>query len=232
MISVIIPTFNKPTLLEDCLKSLFTYAPKNIEVIIVDNGSKDILLSNLLEEVIYLKFPKNIGFAAACNAGAKVASKDFLLFLNNDTIAKNDFITPMLKAFSIGTGVVGSKLTYPNGEIQHAGIEFIKTADGVLEGQNIRVERPAGYVGAVTGACMAVRKFVFNEAGGFDEEYWNGNEDVDFCLKAQRNNWRIYYEPLSTLVHLESQSGPERWSNVHKNVEILNRKWNGPHSAI
>lgn len=223
MISIIIPTYNKPDMLRDCLDSLLQHV-SNAEIIVVDNG-KDGLLNCLTRDITYIRFPDNRGFAHACNVGAKIATNDFLLFLNNDTLVHDDFVRPMLDAFDVGVGAVGSRLLYENGDIQHAGIEFIRDLEGNLQGANLRVERPAGYVSAVTGACMAVRKNAFWEASGFDEKYWNGNEDVDLCLKLRRNNWKIYYEPRSTVTHLESQSGPERWKRVHENVERLNRKW-------
>lgn len=176
--------------------------------------------------VTYVRLPENTGFAHACNIGARVASHNFYLFLNNDTIANDDFVSPMIESFKPRVGAVGSKLLFPNGEIQHAGVDVSLTASGLLEGFEYRNEREAGPVHAVTGACMAVRKNAFWSAGGFDEGYWNGNEDIDLCLALRRDDWIVYYQPKSTLVHLVSQSGPERWSRVNQNVARFNEKWN------
>lgn len=226
MISVIIPTYNRYDLLENCLSSIRAHCSKSIEIIVVDNGSKNISLTTIMSDCIYLKLKNNLGFAKACNLGAKIAAEDFLLFLNNDTIADNDFITPMLEAFTTDVGVVGSMLLYPDGSIQHSGIDLYKDANGDLQGLNLKSHESSSRPKAVTGACMAVRKKAFVEVGGFDENYWNGNEDVDLCMKMKYNYWSVRYEPKSRLTHLESQSGPERFRMVNHNVAYFNQKWN------
>lgn len=224
-ISIIIPTYNNVQLLEDCLFSLNKHVSVK-EIIIVDNGSNEISLPLLNQDVVYLRVPANRGFSAACNLGAKIASTNNYLFLNNDTICKDDFVTPMLKALKTGVGVVGCKLVFPDGSIQHAGVGLAMDQYEKLHGYEIREERPSGFVGAVTGACMLVRGNAFRDVGGFDEGYWNGNEDVDLCMKMQKSNWKVYYEADSVVTHLLSQSGPERFSKVHRNVERFNQKWN------
>lgn len=225
MISIIIPTYNNVQLLEDCLSSLKKYVSVE-EIIIVDNGSKEYSIKTILDNLIYVRFPENTGFSHACNTGAKIASGNYYLFLNNDTIASSDFVSPMIESFTTGVGAVGGKLLFPNGDIQHAGVDLMFDHSGQLHGVEYRQERAAGFVTAVTGACMAVRKSAFWEAGGFDEKYWNGNEDVDLCMTLHKNNWKTYYEPRSVLTHLVSQSGPERFSKVKDNVELFNQKWN------
>jgi GT2 family glycosyltransferase len=72
---------------------------------------------------------------------------------------------------------------------------------------------------------MLVRREVFDALGGFDEEFWNGHEDVDFCLGAGELGWDILYEPTSVLVHHESISGPERFRKTNENVRRLNARW-------
>jgi hypothetical protein len=72
---------------------------------------------------------------------------------------------------------------------------------------------------------MALRPQVFADLGGFDEGYWNGNEDVDLCLRAGEAGWRVFYEPASVLTHQESASGTERFRATAANRERLTRRW-------
>lgn len=74
---------------------------------------------------------------------------------------------------------------------------------------------------------MVVSKEAFQEVGGFDQGFWNGNEDVDLCLKLARAGWRILYEPASRLIHHESSSGPERFTAVEENRRRLTSRWLG-----
>lgn len=74
---------------------------------------------------------------------------------------------------------------------------------------------------------MAVRRDVFFRHGGFDEEYWNGYEDVDFCLTVRRAGGTVRFEPASVVTHHESASGPARWAGVHRNIRRLQEKWSG-----
>lgn len=222
-ISIVIPTYNNTSLLENCIESLLSHVCA--EIIVVDNGSKEQSLKVFSQNITYVRFPNNTGFAYACNIGARIASNDIVLFLNNDTIVFDNFVPRVLDAFKPGIGMVGAKLLYADGTIQHAGISFWVDDDGKLQGRNDKYDRSAGEVVAVTGACMAVRKHAFFSSGGFDESYWNGNEDVDLCLTMRRDGWKIHYDPLFVVTHLESQSGPERWRLVSENVDRLTQKW-------
>ncbi|MDD2338034.1 MAG: glycosyltransferase, partial [Geobacteraceae bacterium] len=82
-------------------------------------------------------------------------------------------------------------------------------------------------VQALTAACLLIRKSAFRATGGFDEEYWNGYEDVDLCFKLREKGWQLVYEPASVLIHHESQSGPERFRMAQQNIERLHAKWLG-----
>jgi GT2 family glycosyltransferase len=195
------------------------------EVIVVDNGSKEYSTKVFNDKIIYLRFCENLGFSRACNMGAKVSSGDIIIFLNNDTIISNDFVTPILNVFAHDdAGIVGSKLFYENGDIQHAGIDF-EIRDGNLEGRNIHEDMPFGEVAAVTGACLAIKRDLFFSLNGFDEAYWVGNEDSDLCFRAREAGERVVYQPLSVLTHLESCSGSARWVAVTENVRILTERW-------
>ena len=234
--SIVIPCFNKAELTFECLKSVArTTGSSTFELILIDNGSSDAtrLISDTPDTFRVIRNKTNLGFAKACNQGIQAARSDVLIFLNNDTVALDGWLESILTILDCepSVGAVGAKLLYPDGTIQHAGIE-------ILVGDHIRTQHrylgmPSNFpdasvlssVQAVTGAVMAVRRAALDEVGGFCEEYWNGNEDVDLCFGIRENGWDIVYEPTCTLIHYESQSGPERYSRYQHNVETLHSRW-------
>jgi len=226
MRSVIVPAFNRADLTFDCFMSI---EHETAERILVDNASTDhtVEMYGLADTVVRNR--QNRGFARACNQGAAVASGLVFVFLNNDTVCHPGWLDPLCDA-ALTHGVAGSKLVYPDGTIQHAGVEVYDDR-GLLTAFNCgRGEPDVGWdedrdVTAVTGACMAVRRDVFETLRGFDEAFWNGYEDVDFCLRARDAGWNVRYCARSVVTHLESASGPERWTGVQRNVELLQAKW-------
>jgi tetratricopeptide (TPR) repeat protein len=186
------------------------------EVIIVDNGSTDdtpVWLAQLSGDVRVIRNDENLGFAKACNQGAKAARGRYLVFLNNGTIPQAGWLEALVQEVEHHpeVAVVGSKLLYPNGRIQHAGVTFSRTDRSPYHlYQGFRADVPAvnrrREFQAVTAACLLVRREVFEAVGGFDEGYRNGFEDVDLCLKIRERGWHIIYQPASCLIHLESQT--------------------------
>ncbi len=245
-VSIIIPVFNKVELTRKCVEEIQKNTPEELyELIIVDNGStdgtKEFLkwLETNFKNVKIIINEKNLGFAKACNQGANVASTDYLLFLNNDTEPLKGWLEPLLYVMEHDNlvGAVGSKLLFPDGTIQHAGVIIVKDQKlgDPLGGRHIYYGKPSDLpeanqmrtYQALTGACLLIRKSAFNEVGGFDEEYWNGYEDVDLCFKLQEMGWKLVYQPKSVVIHYESQSGPERFSKWPQNVQRLHKKWIG-----
>ena len=220
-IAVIIPTFNRIELTQNCLASINLHDHID-QLIIVDNGSTD--GSNKLATIA---LPTNQGFATACNIGAAHATTDRLIFLNNDTIVHPNWtsFTDLLEQPDIG--IVGPKLIYPDCQIQSAGIAVDFTRPPGLEAWNLNTNwatTPTD-VDAITGACLAITSNLFQQLGGFDTGYWNGYEDVDLSLASIQAGFRNLYDPTATVTHLESQSGPERWTSVTENVTRLRTKW-------
>lgn len=163
-------------------------------------------------------------FAENCNRGARDWPADLYIFLNDDCDVLAGWFEPVLEAFNDPqVGIVGSRLVYPDGRLQHAGVGFRDR--GGLEAFNIIDELPTRDLEAVTGACMAVRAETWVGLEGFDEQYVNGYEDVDLCLRARQAGWRIRYVAESTVVHRESQSGPARWTHVRHNIARLQEQW-------
>lgn len=226
-IAVIIPTFNRIELTQNCLASIARHDPIN-QLIIIDNGSTD-----GTERLATIKLQTNIGFAAACNRAAATATTDHLIFLNNDTIVHPNWTSIVEHLEQPDIGIVGPKLIYPDCQIQSAGVAVDFNRPPGLEAWNLTTNwaDTLADVDAVTGACLAIRTELFWELGGFDTGYWNGYEDVDLCLASIQKGFRNVYDPTATVTHLESQSGPERWTAVTENITRLRNKWsqNGNH---
>lgn len=218
--SVVIPVYGPNELLIACLAALDLNTPDH-QLILVDNATD----YDFPEHATVVRNTTNLGFAKACNQGAAVATGDVIVFLNVDTEVRAEWLERLLEAFdSPSVGMAGSKLIYPDGSIQHSGVRFIRLP-GQIRARNIHKDAPSRAVEAVTGACMAVRRDVFNECEGFDEGYWNGYEDVDLCLKVTHHGYSIRYVAESVVIHRESATGPDRWTGVSQNVSRLNEKW-------
>lgn len=220
--SIIVLHYGRHALTDACLDAI----EDGPEVVVVDNAG-----GYHHSRIDLLVTPReNLGFAQGCNVGARTASGDLLVFLNNDTEPQPRWLTSlMFPFFEREVAAVGAKLVYPDGRVQHAGVEIFRDARGILTGQHVDpvFHDARRDVQAVTGACMAVRRDVFDEVDGFDVGFWNGYEDVDLCLAIGEAGYTIRYEPSAVVMHHESASGPERWSRVRENIERLQAKW--PH---
>ena len=243
-VSIVIPTFNNLPLTRQCLEALKQNTPaESHEIVVVDNASNDGTVEFLHErqskgELRFISNSKNLGFAKACNQGAAATNAGYVLFLNNDTEVQAGWLEPLVKILDADEKVaaVGGKLLYPDGTIQHAGVAMadVKGRDALMgfhlfakEKANFGMANECRVYPAVTAACMLVRKSFFAEAGGFDEGYWNGYEDVDLCLKFQESGYLTVYEPACVVIHHESQSGPERFTRAKENIQRLHGKWLG-----
>ncbi len=211
-VSVIIPTYRQTALVRACVASLA--GSKAAEILVVDDGSPlDVqeALRSLPCAVVCQE--QNGGFAAAVSEGMRRARPGHdLVILNSDVEARPNWLETLRAAAyqAADIGIVGPKLLYPNGAIQSAG-----SCRNVLNPEwfdhrfryrpaDFPAANVAGEVGAVTGACMYVKRDVVNAIGGFDERFPLGFEDVDYCLRARRAEFRIVYCPQATLTHYES----------------------------
>ena len=231
--SIILLTYNKSDLTVACLKSLRANTPTKFidDVIVIDNKSIDDTLEKLksFDWIKVIKNEKNLGFAHGCNQGAKKAKNNALIFLNNDTEVQKGWIEPLLVALQDETvGVAGSKLLFPDGTIQHAGIVISK--DHIPRHIYYRENDDSKYVNyqrdfqAVTAACFALKGDIFFSINGFDEVYKNGLEDVDLCLRIKEKNLRVVYVPKSVVIHHESMSPGRSKYNDH-NLDTYLSRW-------
>lgn len=233
IVSIIIPIYNKWQFTYNCLQAILKNTNNiNYEVIIVDNGSTDEtnLLIEKVDNIIYLKNEKNLGFAKACNQGAKIAQGEYLLFLNNDTVALPLWLNVLIDELkqNSNTGIVGSKLIYPDKTIQHAGVIFSNKGEpyhihNKKHNLNKEANKKKRFL-AITGACLAIKRNLFKQVEGFDEIYKNSYEDIDLCLKVASLGFSIVYCPESCLYHYESMSHG-RFDNDHSNFQRFKTKW-------
>ena len=221
--TIIIPFRDEPRLLRTCIESIdATHRQRRFDFVLVDNDSVQPETLTLVErlarrdDVTVLTDNRPFNWSALNNAAAKVASGEVLIFLNNDIEARETGCIDVLstQAMRPGIAAVGARLVYPDGRLQHCGvvIGLGGAAGHPLAGLDAR---QPGYlnmaittreVAAVTGACLATRRDVFEGLAGFDEALGVDLSDVDYCLRAQRAGMRVLYEGTAELVHHESPS--------------------------
>lgn len=226
LVSIIIPTRDQLPLLSRCVESLLekTSYP-NFEVLIVDNDSQTPQARSYLQglaelatdRIRVLAAPGPFNFSRMNNMAAQVARGEFLLLLNNDTaILQSDWLEHMVRhGLREDVGVVGARLLFPDGRLQHAGVimGLRGPADHPLLGQD---PKAPGYMcraqlqqnfSAVTAACMLVRRDLYLSLGGLDETHFGVSyNDVDFCLRVGQTGKLIVWTPLATLLHEGSAS--------------------------
>jgi len=218
-VSIIIPTKDAPELLDRCLRSISekTSYPR-FEVILMDNETTDerSLLLMRQHPLRRIAFPNPFNFSRANNQGATAATGDFLVFLNNDTeIVTEDWLEQMVYyAEQPDVGAAGALLVYEDRTVQHAGVALGMrgTADHTMRGFAMGGDGYAGSlacareVSALTGACLMIRKSLFEEIGGFNEHFFTAYQDVDLCLRLRERGLRLICTPQALVVHHESVS--------------------------
>ncbi len=236
--SIVMPVYNRADLTRDCLRTLppTLAGAGNGELIVVDNGSQSDTADVLAEFpwVRVIRNEVNLGFAAACNQGAAAAAGQDVCFLNNDMIAHAGWLAKMRARGAPDVGIVGARLFFPDGTIQHAGVATLPMRFGI-EGilpyhlywgaTNVPAAAESAELDIVTGACLLTPRELFTALGGFDPTYWNGYEDVDYCLRVRERGLRVIYEADATLLHLESQSGVQRKRRLSYNLQTLAARW-------
>ncbi|MCR6625249.1 MAG: glycosyltransferase family 2 protein [Pseudoxanthomonas sp.] len=246
-VSIIVPTRDRADLLSVCVRSVMEKTDyPDFEVVVVDNGSVDAATRALLRElrqtprIRVLDYPVPFNFSAIVNHGAREATGDVLCLLNNDTeVIDPSWLTELVsRATQRDAGAVGAMLYYPDDTIQHAGV--VLGLGGVAGHVYTRMGRGApGYMArawvaqnmsAVTAACLAVRRSVFEEVGGFDEALPVAFNDIDFCLRLLECGYRNVWTPYAELYHYESASrgsedSPAKQERFAAEVHAMKWRW-------
>lgn len=241
LVSIVIPTKDHVETLDACVMSIArkaTYA--NYEIVLVENDSEDpetfAYYETLPARVAAASdgkgaarvewWPGEFNYSQIINFGVEHAKGDYLLLLNNDTeVISPGFIEEMMGYLQRpDAGVVGAKLYFADHLVQHAGI--LVGVRGALahanqdfsakrEGYLARAVRPGNF-SAVTGACQMVRRDVFEQVGGYNEEFAVGFNDADFCLRVWEAGYRTIFTPYAELYHYEFTSRGREEANEEK----------------
>lgn len=228
-VSIIIPTRDAPDVFGCCLGSIFekTSYP-NFEVIVLDNETTDPAALELMEKypVRRIPFSGRFNFSRANNEGAIAATGELLVFLNNDTeIISDDWLEHLAYyGEQPDVGAAGALLAYEDHTVQHAGVALGMrgTADHTMRRFPRDVDGYAGSlvcareVSAVTGACLMIRKSMFEEIGGFNPHFYTAYQDVDLCLRLRTRGLRVIYTPQALLLHHESISRQSYYDMVDR----------------
>ncbi len=242
-ISIIIPNKDERKTLKKCLDSILrksTYA--NYEIIVVENNSTEKATFAYYKKierdprVRVITYNEPFNFARINNFAAERAKYPILLFMNNDmTVISPDWLEQMaMHAQRPEIGAVGAKLYYPDDSLQHGGI--VLRIGGIAGHSHKYTDRDevgsfarlmlVHNVSAVTGACVMTRADVFNDVGGFDEQFVLAFNDVDLCLKIREHGYRIVWTPYAELYHFESKTrGYEVTPEKIERFENEQRKW-------
>jgi glycosyltransferase involved in cell wall biosynthesis/TolA-binding protein len=246
LVSILIPTRDRADLLGMCLDSLIersTYS--NYEVIIIDNGSVEEATRELFARLPQPRFKvvrdeSPFNFSALNNHAARVASGQFLCLMNNDI----EILTPgwleEMVAFAARPeiGCVGARLWYPDGRLQHGGV--VLGVGGIAGHAHKYLPRGQnGYFGrailhqaysAVTAACLLLRREVFEQVGGLDEQLAIAFNDIDFCLRVRAAGYRNVWTPYAEMIHHESASrgeedNPEKIARFGREIAFVEARW-------
>lgn len=243
LVSIIIPTKDQLAMLKRCVTSLLEKTSyTNYELIIVDNNSETqealLWLDGIANidpaKIKVLRYPHPFNFSAMNNAAAQIANGEYFVLLNNDTaIIQNDWLENLLNhGLRPEVGIVGAKLLYPTGRIQHAGVvlglrgpaEHVFIGSGMEdEGYLYRLQVDQNYI-IVTAACFLVRRSVYFEVGGLDEDAFKVSyNDVDFCLKIREMGYLAVWTPHSVVMHegSVSQRQVDRIAQEAKNKRFI-----------
>jgi len=205
-VSIIILTKDQPQHLKNCLKGLEQNTDYPYEVIIVDTGTTDPDALEILHTTYHRVIRDKFHFSKNNNAAVKLAHFKYILFLNNDTIPLKGWLSEMVKHIQRSdVGIVGSRLLYSDSTIQHAGVAL---GIGGIAG-HLHLQKPTNHpaacyireVSSVTGACLMIKKDIFEQVNGFDPEYIIEFQDVDLCMKVRKLGYKVIYNPYSTLYH-------------------------------
>jgi GT2 family glycosyltransferase len=255
-VSVIIVNYNAGSELGRCVQSV-AETGEDLEIVVVDNDSHDGSMQNLRDsyrgakKLSTILNSKNLGFAAACNQGSRIANGDFFLYLNPDCVVEPETIPALVDCLqgNLKAGMAGGLILNEDGTEQRGCRREVPTpwkslvnSFGLkrLSGLNRKFfsdfrldneplpEKPVE-VDAISGACMLVSKEAFDDVGPMDEDYFLHCEDLDWCMRFRQKGWKVFFTPRARLFHNKGRCSASRpffveWSK-HKGMVLFYRKF-------
>jgi len=234
MVSIIVPVFNKWEHTHSCLTAIYMHTGGiPYEVILADDASSDETrnIEKYFSNIRVNLNSKNLGFLLNCNAAAQCARGKYLVFLNNDTNVQDEWLKHLLDTAESDeqVGLVGPMLLYPNGRLQEAGGIIWSNGEGWNYGcQDDHPERSEyNYfkeVDYISGACILVRREIWNKLKGFDERFAPAYyEDTDLAFGVRKLGYKVVYQPKSRVIHFEGISHGKDMSSGVKQYQKENR---------
>jgi GT2 family glycosyltransferase len=245
-LSIIILSYNTKNLTLACLKSIASQCDeelkkKELEIIVVDNASSDgspSAISNFqfpISNLRLIQSKENVGFGKGCNLGAKEAKGKYLLFLNSDTEVLDKGFMLMVNFLdkNRSVAILGGKLKNDNGSVQKSCGKFYTLLNllimllglerfGFLRSSPSKIQK----VDWVSGACMMVRKEIFEKLNGFDEKLFMYIEDMEICFRSKKLGFSTYFYPNLELIHKSLGSSNKTFAiiNIYKGILYFYRK--------
>ena len=235
-LSIIIVNWRSVEFLQKCLATIYaTTREIEFEVIVVDNASFDgaaEMASRVFPQVRFVQSQKNIGFAGANNLGFRHSAGENLLLLNPDTEIVGDAIPNMLSVLRANpdAGIVGCKLLNSDGTIQRSCVQrFPSILNQAVDADYLRTKFPGlaiwgtqkltesnaapAPVEVISGACLLIRRSIYEELGGLSSDYFMYAEDVDLCYRSAQLGWKAYYTGQAQVIHHGGRSSDSATRN-------------------
>lgn len=247
LVSIVICTRDHEALLRTAVESIRMFSTyPNYELVIVDNGSRDpnavAYLASLASQpgIQVIRDDSPFNYSRLNNGAVAHCRGDIVCLLNDDIeVVTPDWLEEMVSfAVKPDVGAVGARLWYPDGTLQHGGV--IIGAGGVAGHAHLRLPKGSpGYcsravlqqeLSAVTGACLMIRRKVYQQVGGLDEQIAVAFNDIDFCLRLRAAGYRNIWTPFAELIHHESASrgyedNPEKIARFQREIRFMQSRW-------
>jgi len=247
-LSIIIVNWNSRDYLQKCIASILAVIHGiKFEIVVIDSASFDgcdEMLRQCYPQVRFIQSDQNLGFAKANNEGFKVSRGRNLLFLNPDTELKGDAVQALLRPLESlpNAGAVGTKLLNTDRSIQTSCIQsFPAIVNQILDSEALRQRFPRSRlwgmsplfeqsampaeVDAISGACLMIKRSVFEAVGMFSTDYFMYSEDIDLCFKVWKAGWKTYYVPTANVIHHGGVSSSQSSVNTFSSVMMLESRW-------
>jgi len=228
LVSIIIVNYNTEKLLEECILSVIEYTEYiDYEIIVLDNNSQEGSLDKLISSYPQVSFQllnENLGFGKANKVGAKIAKGEYLFFLNPDTLLINNAVLELYRFSKENpkTGICGGNLYKEDMSpaVSYHILDFYKREFMILRNKKWQIgfnltDKPQE-VNVIMGADLFIRKSLFEEAGGFDSDFFMYFEEVELCDRILKKGYKIMSVPSAKIIHLEGAAAENKTDELKK----------------